>query len=958
MMNRKKQNNCWIHVTRVANGRLWKCNYCEFTFEGSTSASKVKAHLGLDGKTGNITPCSYDAHQQVLNNIASSSSENLSIRDRSIFESKINNLKGMVIDLECEENDIAKQTQWLESRGRKRKPEVDAWIKELHELKERVDAINNLDDMNELFKDMKRHKGEKPLTLSTEFVGKELDFNIKKVIQLLNDDQVFVIGIYGMGGVGKTLLATLVENEIKKKRTFNDVFWVTVSPNFTISKLQYDIAKRIGVELDEDNERIRANKLSTTLETKEKSVLILDDVWRYIDLEKVGVSTKVNGIKVILTTRLKHVCQQMDCLPSHMIKVIPLYDVDEGWELFKVKLGHYGTPATLSPEIETVARDIVDRLAGLPLGISVMARTMKGIDEIDQWKHSLNKLNKLEMGQEVIEEVFKVLKRSYDNLMEKDLRNCFLYCALLSSYEENDREETIMKLVDNGLINGNRCLQEIFDEGQTILDKLRSHSLMSGFDHSFEFNYRLVIDTACYIMKESKRNAMVKLGNELTKTNITHEWAADLEFVHMWADESNDIEEIPEGMSPYCPRLSTLIINQLAVQHIPESFFKCMNTLTILDLSYSKRLECLPNSISKMKSLVSLVLIECNSLKHVPPLGELKVLSRLVLSNCSIEELPQGLDKLQNLKWLDLSFNKSLNFELGSLNLTKIQYLDLQGTRTMITVEDIQRMTVLECFGGAFNCKHYNQYLEKYLGTRSRLQAYYLILGNVYGESRSVLRNDIYLKAFDPNDPEVMTILFRDCGHFSHILPKDLTCLNIDKNDHWVCLCDALSCNTSSSLKKVGAYNCQQLERLFCLSDSCSFCTKIHNLEMLELESLERLTVIDVNARQTWSLGGIFSCLKSIYVFECHLIEKLITPKLVGQVQNLEIISVGRCNSMKEILAVSDDIRLPKLKRLILDYLPQLKIVCKGSIYCGSLPPEFTISNCPSLERYPTIKKL
>ena len=411
-------------------------------------------------------------------------------------------------------------------------------------------------------------------------------------------------------------------------------------------------------------------------------------------------------------------------------------------------------------------------------------------------------------------------------------------------------------------------------------------------------------------------------------------------------------------MSPYCPRLSTLIINQLAVQHIPESFFKCMNTLTILDLSYSKRLECLPNSISKMKSLVSLVLIECNSLKHVPPLGELKVLSRLVLSNCSIEELPQGLDKLQNLKWLDLSFNKSLNFELGSLNLTKIQYLDLQGTRTMIIVEDIQRMTVLECFGGAFDCKHYNQYLEKYLGTRSRLQAYYLILGNVYGESRSVLRNDIYLKAFDPNDPEVMTILFRDCGHFSHILTKDLTCLNIDKNDHWVCLCDALSCNTSSSLKKIGAYNCQQLERLFCLSDSCSFCTKIHNLEMLELESLERLTVIDVNARQTWSLGGIFSCLKSIYVFECHLIEKLITPKLVGQVQNLEIISVRRCNSMKEILAVSDYIRLPKLKRLILDYLPQLKIVCKGSIYCGSLPPEFTISNCPSLERYPTIKKL
>jgi sentrin-specific protease 7 len=110
-----------------------------------------------------------------------------------------------------------------------------------------------------------------------------------------------------MGGVGKTLLATLVENEVKRKTTFNDVFWVTVSDNTNISKLQHDIAKRIGVKLDEDDERIRADYLSSTLERKGKSILILDDVWKYIDLEKVGIHPKVNGIKVILTTRLKHV---------------------------------------------------------------------------------------------------------------------------------------------------------------------------------------------------------------------------------------------------------------------------------------------------------------------------------------------------------------------------------------------------------------------------------------------------------------------------------------------------------------------------------------------------------------------------------------------------------------------------------------------------------------------------
>ena len=102
-----------------------------------------------------------------------------------------------------------------------------------------------------------------------------------------------------------------------------------------ISKLQHDIAKRIGVKLDEDNEKIRADNLSSALQEKRKLVIILDDAWKYIDLEKVGIHTKVNGIKVILTTRLKLVCQQMDCMPNHMINMEPLDGVDEDW-LFKV----------------------------------------------------------------------------------------------------------------------------------------------------------------------------------------------------------------------------------------------------------------------------------------------------------------------------------------------------------------------------------------------------------------------------------------------------------------------------------------------------------------------------------------------------------------------------------------------------------------------------------------------
>jgi len=53
----------------------------------------------------------------------------------------------------------------------------------------------------------------------------------------------------------------------------------------------------------------------------------------------------------------------------------------------------------------------------------VVARTMKGIDDIRQWRHNINKF---EMGQELVEKCF-------NNLTEKGLHSCFLFCALLST---------------------------------------------------------------------------------------------------------------------------------------------------------------------------------------------------------------------------------------------------------------------------------------------------------------------------------------------------------------------------------------------------------------------------------------------------------------------------------------------------------------------------------------------
>ncbi|PHT39781.1 hypothetical protein CQW23_18635 [Capsicum baccatum] len=58
--------------------------------------------------------------------------------------------------------------------------------------------------------------------------------NLNKLLRLLEDDEVFIIGVWGAGGVGKTTLVTKLNNELLKtsvlsrKLSFGVVIWVTV----------------------------------------------------------------------------------------------------------------------------------------------------------------------------------------------------------------------------------------------------------------------------------------------------------------------------------------------------------------------------------------------------------------------------------------------------------------------------------------------------------------------------------------------------------------------------------------------------------------------------------------------------------------------------------------------------------------------------------------------------------
>nr|XP_034916910.1 uncharacterized protein LOC118050627 [Populus alba] len=275
---------------------------------------------------------------------------------------------------------------------------------------------------------------------STKLVGRAFEENRKVIWSWLMDDEVSTIGIYGMGGAGKTTILKHIYNELlQSPDSSHHVYWVTVSRDFSIHTLQKKIAKCINLSLSTEEEELHiAAELSLELKKKQRWILILDDLWNSFEPDKVGIPDSLKGCKLIITTRSEAVCRQMNS--KNNVRVNPL-PKGEAWTLFTEILGH---DTQLSLDVEQIAIFITRECDGLPLGIKTIAGTMKGVDDIHEWSDALEDLRQSRVMQDKVEEeVFKILRFSYTHLSDRALQRCFLYCALFPEDFEIPRENLI-----------------------------------------------------------------------------------------------------------------------------------------------------------------------------------------------------------------------------------------------------------------------------------------------------------------------------------------------------------------------------------------------------------------------------------------------------------------------------------------------------------------------------------
>ncbi|XP_058106534.1 disease resistance protein SUMM2-like [Magnolia sinica] len=522
----------------------------------------------------------------------------------------------------------------------------------------------------------------------TKLVGRTTaQRNLEQIWGSLRDHNIRTIGVYGMGGVGKTTIMTHIYNQIKSFRRLGIAIWVTVSNDLNIEKIQNGIAQAIRLEFsDKDDEMSRSMKLFEGLKHREKFVIIFDDVWKPFSLEKVGIP-EGNAFKIVLTTRLKNVCRGMRCQKKVEVQVLSR---EEAWELFQERLG---ADVVLPPEVEPTAKLVTEECGGLPLGIITVARAMREKGDIREWRNALDELKcSMTEIEGMDDEVFPILKFSYDRLKSERIRSCFLYCALYPEDYAFYDEELIGYWIAEGLIDDMGDWEKELDKGHTILNGLIDVCmLVKRFDDCIVM-HDLIRDLAISITRKSPR-FVVKVGTGIRGSMGVEEFTSEVERISLMRNEIKMLLG-----QPNCPKLSTLLLQRNPpLRNISHCFFDRMNNLRVLNLSYTS-IEYVPVSVSNLENLSVLLLNNCWRLTEVPSLAKLKRLRLLNLSNTSIKEVPDGMECLVNLKELYVGSEEWVDFDryVRSGHWKCLKLVDLSSKFGYLTLET-NRLVAIGC---------------------------------------------------------------------------------------------------------------------------------------------------------------------------------------------------------------------------------------------------------------------
>ncbi|VVA90705.1 unnamed protein product [Arabis nemorensis] len=464
---------------------------------------------------------------------------------------------------------------------------------------------------------------------------------------LVEYDNIQVVSISGMGGIGKTTLARQVFHHDTVRRHVDGFAWVCVSQQFD----RKDVWQRILQDLRPHYEDIiqmdeytLQGKLFELLETG-RYLVVLDDVWKEDDWDRIkAVFPQTRGWRMLLTSRNEGVGLHADstCFAFRPKILTP----KQSWKLCeRIAFPRRDeTELRVDEEMVAMGKEMVTYCGGLPLAVKVLGGLLAKKHTALEWKRVYDNIGTQIVGISGLDD------NNPNSFYRIEIKILFNYWVA---------EGILTPVYDGSTIqdSGESYLEELVRRNMVIVEE---SYLTSRMEHCQMHD--LMREVCFSKAKEENFLQVIKVPTSSTFTiNAQSPCRSRRLIVH--SGKALDMLRHKNNENAR----SVLIFG------VDDNFWKppCFQSLPLLDLSYV-RFEGgkLPSSIGNLIHLRFLSLYEAG-VSHLP--SSLRNLKLLLCLNLGVVDLlhlvhvPNVLKEMQELRYLVL-----MNFSTKHTSVTDL----------------------------------------------------------------------------------------------------------------------------------------------------------------------------------------------------------------------------------------------------------------------------------------------
>ncbi|XP_048424199.1 disease resistance protein RUN1 isoform X2 [Pyrus x bretschneideri] len=530
---------------------------------------------------------------------------------------------------------------------------------------------------------------------------------------------VCVIGISGMGGIGKTTIAKAIYNRFYER--FEGKSFLEKVREKKVEKLQ----KQLLFDILQTKTKVSSVAAGTALVRERfrglKVLVIVDDVDDVKQLRELAGNRHSfgPGSRIIITTRNERVLKEFAVDKIYRAKVM---DQEEALELLS---WHAFGSSSCPSQYLVLEKEVVNYCGGLPLALEVLGSTLFK-RSVDEWKSILDELKMIPRG-----EIQAQLKISYDGLNDNYKRRIFLDIAcFFIGMDKND----VVQILDGcgfyattGIeVLLDRCLVTINRENKIMMhdllrdmgrDIVHAESLDFPGERSRLWHPEDVNDVLIDKFGTEKIEGLALNLPSLKETSFSTEAFRNMKRLRLlqlnYVRLAGGYQCLSKKLRWLCwhgfplefipielcqPNIVAIDMQYSSLRQVLCEYSGLLDKLKILNLSHSHDLTQSPD-FSKFPNLEKLILKDCKRLAKVhKSIGDLKSLVLVNLKDCeTLKALPRSFYKLKSVKTLVL--DGCLRFQTLSEHLgemASLVTLHADGTAIKKVPPSIVRLEKLE----------------------------------------------------------------------------------------------------------------------------------------------------------------------------------------------------------------------------------------------------------------------